>query len=83
MQHEATIGPIVDDDYRRIMKERTKAAFDVSNSRKSQMMSDKASKQKGMIATQGNQWDVNKVQFLLTCRKSKYLWTRKNGYHEK
>ena len=48
IQHEATIGPVVDDDYRRIMQERTELA--TTKARFSQFMDAKESKSQGFKA---------------------------------
>lgn len=58
MEHEATCGPVIDNDYRRIMQMRTQSAADQSNSRQTQILNGKASNYKNLIATSGNQWDA-------------------------
>ncbi|KAJ3303714.1 hypothetical protein HDV03_003587 [Kappamyces sp. JEL0829] len=58
--HEATVGPVIDEDYRRIMKLRTKLAMEKSSSRHVERMDSKAARDKGLLATAGNRWDTHK-----------------------
>jgi hypothetical protein len=61
VQHEAIVGPVVDDDYRKIMHMRTKAAAEANSSRVVKLISDKKSKHGSLIATSGNIWDKQTV----------------------
>lgn len=56
--HEATAGPVIDDDYRKIMQSRTKSAMDAINSRTVSVMSNKDSKLKGQVATSKGEFDA-------------------------
>jgi hypothetical protein len=63
VEHEASAGPVIDDDYRRIMQLRTKNAADETNSRQAQIIH---GRDRGLIATAGNQWDAGSRFMVIT-----------------
>ncbi|KAJ3276181.1 hypothetical protein HDV01_005629 [Terramyces sp. JEL0728] len=59
VEHEATITPIIDEDYRRIMKARTEISA-AEKKRKIVTIDDREAKKSSLVATGQNGWDSHK-----------------------
>ncbi|KAI8899324.1 transcription initiation factor IIF, beta subunit [Globomyces pollinis-pini] len=56
--HEATVGPVIDEDYRNIMKQRTQSSSADSSTRVVKVLSGKEVKGQGFVATSSKAWDA-------------------------
>ncbi|KAI8922872.1 transcription initiation factor IIF, beta subunit-domain-containing protein [Entophlyctis helioformis] len=57
VQHEATVMPIIDDEYQRIMKRRTNDAS--TSSRVVKRMDDRSAESKRLLASSGDSWNAS------------------------